>query len=107
MRGPCTTTRSTDWDVGYKSTSSAQAGIIRKGKTTSTDRAFFRLMGDTWQLFDSRQSSILILPWAPGREVGKEGGEDAERGKERADVVHEVDARVGGKLAEKCGADAT
>ena len=62
MRAPCTTTRSADWDVGYKSASSAQVGIIRKGKTTSTDRAFFHLMGDTWHLFDSRQGSILILP---------------------------------------------
>ena len=64
-------------------------------------------MRDTSHLFDSRQGSILSFPRAPGREVGKEGGEDAERGKERADVVHEVDARVVGKLAEKCGADAT
>ena len=107
MSAPYTTTRSTDWDVGYKSTSSDQAGIIRKRKTTSTDRAFFRPMGDTWHLFDGPPRSILILPWAPGREVGKEGGEDAERGKERADVVHEVDAGVVGKLAKKCGADAT
>ena len=53
-----------------------------------------------------RRGSILILPAAPGSEVGKVGGEDAERGKERADVVHEVDAGVVGKLAEKRGADA-
>src|SRR6202030_515158 len=40
-----------------------------------------------------------------GGEVWKEGGEDAEHGKKRADVVHEVDAGVVGQLAEQCGAD--
>ena len=45
------------------------------------------------------------FPWRAGGDVWKEGGEDAERGEERADVVDEVDAGVVGKLAQKCGAD--
>src|SRR6266481_2618638 len=48
---------------------------------------------------------LLILLCAPGGEVGKKGGEDAECGKKRADVVHEADARVVGKLAQERGAD--
>ena len=45
-------------------------------------------------------------PGMPGAEIGKEGGEDAERRKQRADAVHEANTGVISKLAEKCGADA-
>ena len=57
------------------------------------------------QLRRKAQESNLILFCAPGSEVGKKSGEDAECGKKRADVIHEADARVVGKLAQQCGAD--
>jgi hypothetical protein len=49
-------------------------------------------------------SNFPFRAWNSG-DLWKEGGEDAERGKKRADVVHEVDAGVVGKLAQQCGAD--
>ena len=83
---------------------------VKQGKTFLQVTQLIPSQGDNAALqliilIDDTQS--LILPCAPSRNVGKEGGEDAERGKERADVVHKVDAGVVGKLAEKCGADAT
>ena len=50
--------------------------------------------------------SIRLFASLTRAEIGKEGSEDAERGKQRADVVHEVNTGVIGKLAEECGADA-
>jgi hypothetical protein len=52
------------------------------------------------------RGSIGLFAFLTGAEIGKEGSEDAECGKQRADVVHEVNTGVIGKLAEKRGADA-
>ena len=60
---------------------------------------------NTCSFVERLQESNLIHLCALGGEVGKKGGEDAECGKKRADVVHEGDARVVGKLAQQCGAD--
>jgi hypothetical protein len=67
-----------------------------------------KLFDDRWNTYRLLVKPLTIssnFPLRAGGDVWKEGGEDAERRKKRADVVHEVDAGVVGKLAEKCGAD--
>jgi len=67
-----------------------------------------KLFDDSWNTCRLLEKPLTVssnFPLRAGGDVWKEGGEDAERGKKGADVVHEVDAGVVGKLAQQCGAD--
>jgi hypothetical protein len=67
-----------------------------------------KLFDDSWNTCGLLEKPLTVssnFPLRAGGDIWKESGEDAERGKKRADVVDEVDAGVVGKLAQQCGAD--
>ena len=77
----------------------------RRGRA---DPPFAKLFDDRWNTCRLVEKPLTVrsnFTLRAGGDVWKEGGENAERGKKRADVVDEVDAGVVGKLAQQCGAD--